>query len=54
MLQILTLSLVVLGADQPERLHPAVVGPVIRALVAAGLAKEARALAVEIAFGAGI
>ncbi len=48
------LTLVVLGADEPERLHPAVVGPVVRALVAAGLAKEARALAVEIAFGAGI
>ena len=48
------LTLVVLGADGPERLHPSVVGAVVRALVAVGLAKEARALAIEVAFGAGV
>jgi hypothetical protein len=46
------LALTVLGADSPGKLHPSAVGPVVRALVAIGLAQEARALALEVAFGA--
>jgi hypothetical protein len=48
------LSLAVLGPDAPDGLHPSVIGPVLRGLVAVGLAKEARALAIEVAFGAGL
>ena len=48
------LALAVLGADPPEKLHPSAIGPVVRALVAIGLAREARALALEVAFGAGL
>lgn len=48
------LALAVLGADAPEKLHPSAIGPVVRALVAIGLAREARALALEVAFGAGL
>jgi hypothetical protein len=48
------LALAVLGADAPGKLHPSVIGPVVRALVGIGLAREARALALEVAFGAGL
>lgn len=48
------LALTVLGADAPEKLHPSAIGPVLRALVGIGLGREARALALEVAFGAGL
>ena len=48
------LALTVLGADAPGKLHPSAIGPVVRALVGIGLAREARALALEVAFGAGL
>jgi hypothetical protein len=48
------IALAVLGADAPGKIHPSVIGPVVRALVAIGLAGEARALALEVAFGAGL
>ena len=48
------LALAVLGADAPGKLHPSVIGPVVRALVGIGLVPEARALALEVAFGAGL
>jgi hypothetical protein len=46
------LALAVLGADAPAKIHPSAIGPVVRALVDIGLAREARALAREVAFGA--
>ncbi|MDH3240189.1 MAG: hypothetical protein OEO83_05935 [Alphaproteobacteria bacterium] len=48
------LALAVLGGDGPEKLHPSVAGTVVRALAAAGFGSEARALALEVAFGAGL
>jgi hypothetical protein len=48
------LVLAVLGPDEPEKLHPSVAGAAVRALVAAGLPAEARALALQVVFGAGL
>ncbi len=48
------LVLAVLGPDEPDKLHPSVAGAAVRALVAAGLPGEARALALQVAFGAGL
>jgi hypothetical protein len=48
------LALAVLGNDGPEKLHPSVARAVVRALATAGFAAEARALALEVAFGADI
>ncbi len=48
------LMLAVLGGDGPEKLHPSVVRSVVNALASAGFAAEARALALEVAFGAGL
>ncbi len=48
------LALAVLGGDSAEKIHPAVIGPVLRALVDVGLGNEARALALDVAFGAGL
>jgi hypothetical protein len=48
------LMLTVLGGDGPEKLHPSVARAVVNALARAGFAAEARALALEVAFGAGL
>jgi hypothetical protein len=48
------LMLAVMGSDGPEKLHPSVARTVVRALATAGFAAEARALALEVAFGAEI
>jgi len=48
------LVLAVLEADAPKNIHPLVIGPVVGALVRIGLVREARALALEVAYGAGL
>lgn len=48
------LTLLSLGKEGPSKASPTVVGATIRALRQVGLEKEARALALEAAFGAGI
>lgn len=48
------LTLALLGTDEPEKLHPTVVSAIVKALARVGLAPEARALALEVAFGAGL
>ncbi|MDX1485301.1 MAG: hypothetical protein R3229_12560 [Alphaproteobacteria bacterium] len=48
------LALAVLSGDGPDKLHPLVADAVLGSLVGVGLEDEARTLAMEIAFGAGL
>lgn len=48
------MALALLGTDTTEKLHPSVIGPVVRGLARVGLIREARALALEVAFKVGL
>jgi hypothetical protein len=48
------LSAIALGDEAPGKLHPSIIAPVVRSLIIAGFSEEARAMAVETVFGAGL
>ncbi|MBT3792812.1 MAG: hypothetical protein HN658_01305 [Rhodospirillales bacterium] len=48
------LSAIALGDEAPGKLHPSIIAPVVRSLIIAGFSAEARAMAVETVFGAGL